>query len=408
MIFFILINLCYKLYNINYMTKNNYISVTELNILIKDELKKSLSQKIFIKGELSGYKKYGTTIYANLKDDTSCINIIKFKTTTEDNFKTGDLVLINGTIDYYIKNGNINFICNKIELSGIGNIQQQLENLKNKYKELGYFDNKKTFPKSIKSIGIITAKDGAALQDILFVLNSHKFTGNIFIKNSPVQGTDCPNGICSGIKFFNEFKNNNNKVDIIMITRGGGSTEDLMGFSDTRVIEEIHKSKIFTMSAVGHEIDNMLSDYVADIRAPTPSIGSEIICKNCINRDEIIKNYKEKLNYAKNIIQNKINFINRDFFSIKKKMYMSVYINNNDTINKLDDIFKNLIKNKFLTIKNNIILIKSNIDILKNNDYNALLLKNNKHIKSIDDIKNDIYTIKIGGKIKKIEIKLID
>ena len=398
-------------------SNNSSISVTELNILIKDELKKNIPTKLCIKGELSGYKKYGTTIYSSLKDDTSSINIIKFKA-NQDNFNNGDLVLINGNVDYYIKNGNINFLCNKMESAGEGNIQKKLNDLKNKYENLGYFDNKKTFPKQIKSIGIITAKDGAALQDILFVLNSHKFTGNIYIKNSPVQGIDCPRGICDGIKYFNQFnindKNNqnkqNNKVDLIMITRGGGGIDDLIGFSHPDVIEEIHKSTIFTMSAVGHEIDNMLSDFVADIRAPTPSIGAEIICKNCINKNQLIENYKEKLHFSKNIIINKIDIIKKNFFSIKKKMYTSLYDKNNDKIDRLDKILNDLVNNRFRNIRNDIDKLKSNIDLLKNNEYNAMIIKNNKIIKSIDDINSEenseenIYEIKINGKIKKVKI----
>jgi len=378
------------------------ITVSDLNNLIKDKLKNSFTQKICVKGEISGYKKYNNTIYANLKDDNANISIIKFRA-DHDNFKSGDLVLINGNLDYYIKNGNVNLICSKIESTGEGNIQKKLNDLKTKYENLGYFDNKKIFPTEIKSIGIITAKDGAALQDILFVLNSNKFTGNIYIKNSPVQGIDCPRGICDGIKFFNKFDN----IDLIMITRGGGGIDDLIGFSDPNVIEEIHKSKIFTMSAVGHEIDNMLSDYVADIRAPTPSIGAEIICKHCINKDEIIKNYREKLNYSKQIIFNRLNIIKKNFFVIKKKMYMSLYDNNNIKIDKFNNIYINLIRTKFNIIKNNIDKIKSNIEIMKHNEYNALLIKNNILIKDINDIDNGIYDIKINGKIKKISIKLI-
>jgi len=382
---------------------DNYITVSELNILIKDEIKKIFNDKINIKGELSGYKKYGTTIYATLKDDIGSISIIKFKCSLTDNFKSGDLVLINGNIDYYIKNGNINLICNKITNFGIGNIQQHLENLKEKYNNLGYFNNKKTFPLNIKSIGIITAKDGAALQDILFVLKSHKFDGNIYIKNSPVQGIDCPRGICSGIKYFNNNDDDIN-VDIIMITRGGGSIDDLIGFSDPSIIEEIYKSKIFTMSAVGHEVDNMLSDFVSDIRAPTPSIGAEIICKNYLNRDTIIKNFREKTVISKNIITNKLNHIKKYFINTKKLMYNKLYDNNNDKINNINDIFINIIKNKFNLIKSNIDKIKSNIEILKHNEYNAILLKNNILIDNIDDIIDGEYNIKINGKIKKVKI----
>jgi exodeoxyribonuclease VII large subunit len=386
----------------------DYLSVSELNILLKDEIKKTFYNKISIKGELSGYKKYNNTIYANLKDDISSINIIKFKCTTQDNFKSGDLVIITGNIDYYVKNGLINFICTYIKHCGIGDIQLQLENLKQKYKDLKYFDNKRSFPKNIKAIGIITAKNGAALQDILFVLNSNKFNGNIYIKNSPVQGIECPKGICSSIRYFNEFRDKqNNFVDLIMITRGGGSIDDLMGFSDPSVIEEIYKSKIFTMSAVGHEIDNMLSDYVADIRAPTPSIGAEIICKNCININEIIKNKRDKIGYIQQNITNRLNIIKKNFCTIKKKMYIDIYEKNISRLDNLDKIFLNIIKDKFNLVKNNINTIKSNIDLIKHNEYNSILIRNNEVIKDIDEIHDGVYNIKINGKIKKIKISQI-
>jgi len=425
---------------------SNILTVSELNVLLKDELKKIFNQKISVKGEISGYKKYNNTIYANLKDDISSISIIKFRC-ENDIVANGDMVEINGNIDYYIKNGNINFVCNKIINTGIGNIQKQLENLKKKYQNLGYFDNKKTLPKNIKSIGIITAKDGAALQDILFVLNSNKFDGEIYIMNSPVQGIDCPNGICKAIKYFNESENNidllmitrggggiddlmgfshpngickaikyfnesENNIDLLMITRGGGGIDDLMGFSHPNVIEEIFKSKIFTMSAVGHEVDNMLSDFVADIRAPTPSIGAEIICKNSINKNDYIIKYKEKcmekLTYSKQLIENKLNLLKRNFCSIKKKMYLNHYEANKNKIEMLDNMYINLINKKFSLIKNNTEIIKSNISILKHNEYNVILLKNNISITDIDDISNGIYDVKINGKTKKIKISLLN
>jgi exodeoxyribonuclease VII large subunit len=385
--------------------KDNLITVSELNIQLKDHIKKVYSTKISVIGEISGYKKYGTTIYANLKDDNAAINIIKFKA-NDDNFNNGDLVCATGNIDYYVKNGNINFVCTKLENVGIGDIKKDLDNLKQKYEKMGYFNNKKSFPKNINSIGIITAKDGAALQDILFVLNSNKFNGNIYIKNSPVQGTECPKGICAGIDFFNKFKHNNKEIDLIMITRGGGGIDDLIGFSHASVIEAIYNSNIFVMSAVGHEVDNMLSDFVADIRAPTPSIGAEMICKNVINNESIINNYKNNTNIINNNIRNKINYTKSNFYSIKKKMYMIIYEKNNKLIDNLDNKFNEIIINKFKNLKHDIDKIKSNIDIVKHNEYNALLINsiNKKQIKSINELINGKYKIKINGEIKEITI----
>jgi len=380
------------------------ISITELNAYIKDNVKKTSLKNLKIKGEISGLKKYNNTIYASLKDDISSINIIKFR--SNDDIKNGDMVIISGYIEFYTKNGTIQIICNNIEHTGEGNILKKLEDLKTTFKNKGYFDNKKKFPENIKSIGIVTASNGAALQDILYVFNNNKFDGKIYVKNSPVQGVDCPKGICNGIKYFNKFKDDNKTVDLIMITRGGGGIDDLMGFSDPNVIEEIHNSNIFIISAVGHEVDNMISDYAADLRAPTPSIGAEIISKSMPNKILIINSYRDKLDIYLKLIQNKYDNIKKNFNLQKKKMYIKIYELNIKRINNIEEYLKNIINTKVNKLNNNLNTIKSNIDILKNNEYNAVIMYNNKVIDDVDKIKNGIYIIKINGKNKKIEIKL--
>jgi exodeoxyribonuclease VII large subunit len=382
------------------MIDTEHITVTELNNLLKETLKKNSPKNISVKGELSGYKKYNNTIYATLKDDSSSINLIKFRVT--EDFQNGNMIIANGSIEFYSKNGNINLMCSKMELAGEGLILKKLNDTKMKYQNMGYFDNKKEFPKQIKSIGIVTAYSGAALQDILFVLNSNKFDGKIFVKNSPVQGVDCPKGICSGIKYFNSSK----EVDLIMITRGGGSIDDLMGFSDSSVIEEIFKSEIFVMSAVGHEVDNMLSDFVADIRAPTPSIGAEMISKAVPNKMLKLESYKDKVLMYDNIIKNRYDTIKKNLFSVKKKTLLKIYDNNNNKISKLDSILDKIIYDRFFKFKADLNNIKSNIDLIKTTQYNAVLIKNNKPVKSIEDIDDGIYYVKIAGKMKKIELKI--
>lgn len=387
---------------------NDILTITELNILLKDSIKKL--PKVKVKGELGGFRgKYNNTIYANLKDNISSINIIRFKAT--EDIKNGDKLVVSGVIDFYSKTGDIKLICNSIEVEGEGNIFKKLELIKNKYEEKGYFNNKKSFPK-IKNIGIITSKDGAALQDILFVFNNNKFENNIFIKNSLVQGNDCVKGLCNGIKFFNTFLTKENlNVDLIMITRGGGNIDDLMGFSDPNVLEEIHNSNIFVMSAVGHEIDWMLSDYVADIRAPTPSIGAEMICKSCQNYKQKIEIFTYKDETYQQIIKTKFDMIRKNINIYRKMMYINKYQFNKKNINLIHDKITNLLKNKFNFIKNVINTLKSNIYIIKNHNFNSdcncVIKSKNKIIKNIDEIQNGTYTIEINKIKKKIEIKIL-
>ncbi len=379
------------------------LTITELNNLLKDSVKK-IAPRVRVKGELSGIRNYDGTLYATLKDDNSLIEIIKFKMSDDmKDARNGDVITAAGNVEFYPKNGKIKLICYKIELGGEGKILRKLDILKNQFEKRGYFDNKKSFP-NIRSIGIVTAKDGAALQDILYVLKNNNFYGKIYVINSPVQGIDCPKGICNGIKFFNSANN----VDIIMITRGGGSIDDLIGFSDPSVIEEMHNSNIFTMSAVGHEVDNMLSDFVADVRAPTPSIGAEMICKSCPNINVILEIYKHKVKHYNKIINDRFDTIRNNVNIVRKRMYTDKYDQNSNKLNQMNNKLSQTIIDKFNNIDNSIKFIRSSIDLVKNlKTYNCNILLKNRVITSIDDLMNGIYTININGNIKKIEIKII-
>lgn len=257
-------------------------SVSDVNNLIKTTLNKKISGTLNVRGEISGLKIAGGNVYANIKDDSASLSIIMWRASDKINIVNGDLVTATGRLEYYVKSGYVNFLASKIESEGIGDLAKEYENRKLKYSQMGYFDNNKKHqpPDKINDIGIVTSADGAALQDVLYVLNKNKFSGNVYIKNCVVQGALCPKSVANGINFFQTFETpNKTQVDVVLITRGGGSFEDLMGFSDPSVLEAIHKSSIYTVSAVGHEIDSMLSDFVADLREPTPSVAAEHLSK---------------------------------------------------------------------------------------------------------------------------------
>lgn len=291
---------------------NKCYSVTELNNTIKDSLDDNFSN-IEVEGEIGNLKQSSGNTYMSLKDSESTIPAIIWRSLYQNmkvRVKEGDKVKISGKLEVYIKHGKYQIIVRKIEVDGTGKLYDEYTQRKEKYEKKNYFDKtrKKYLPENIKAIGIVTSTEGAAIKDVLSVLEKDGYGGKVFIKNCVVQGDNCPSSVKKAIKYFNNFvydEEKQRKVDVILITRGGGSFEDLFGFSDKKVIEAIHKSEICTISAVGHEIDNMLSDYVADIRTATPSVGATLIA--CHYKQHWMKKIKvDKLNNVRDSIFRKI------------------------------------------------------------------------------------------------------
>jgi len=283
-------------------------TVSELSNEIKNTLLKNIPDKLTVEGEISNLKISNGNLFFTLKDEESAISVVSWS--YEKYFNTelanGDKVEVGGKLSCYVKNGSYSLQIYKLSKQGVGELFASYEKSKKKFQDKGYFNNKREFPKNIKNIGIVTSPEGAALQDILYVLNKNKFYGKVYIKRCMVQGNMCANSVAESIEYFNNLKldkKTKSKVDLILVTRGGGSFEDLMGFSDSKVVKAIYESDIFVMSAVGHEVDFMLSDFAADIRAPTPSIGAEIISKN---QKLVLDKFNELADYFSVTLKNKI------------------------------------------------------------------------------------------------------
>jgi exodeoxyribonuclease VII large subunit len=257
-------------------------SIYELNNLVKNVLTKNLSETLLIKGEISSIKAYGQNIYITLKDiDVNKSSIIscciwdsnKMETA---NLKIGTSVIATGKINTFIKNGNYQFNISTIKLNGVGSNYDLLELNKDRYSKLGYFDDirKKKLLK-VNRICIITAIAGAALQDIMHVFQTNNFIGEISVKNVSVQGNSCPFSVVAALQETDKLN-----FDVILITRGGGSKEDLYQFNDSSIVEQIYKMKTFVLTAIGHEIDISLIDYVADMKVSTPTRAAELLCQH--------------------------------------------------------------------------------------------------------------------------------
>ena len=232
-------------------------------------------------GEVSGFKMSTSGhVYFNLKDESASISAVIWKfRLSKIGFlpKDGQKVIVSGTLKIYKVNGTYSVDCESIVDAGEGNISLMLEKRKKKYQELGYFDPsiKKEIPKHPKKIGIITSPTGAVIHDFLRVTERRNNTIDILILPAPVQGMGTAEIISARIEQANKYK----LVDVLVIARGGGSVEDLLPFSEECLIEAIYRSEIPIISAIGHESDWTLADYVSDLRAGTPSIAAELVCE---------------------------------------------------------------------------------------------------------------------------------
>lgn len=246
------------------------IKVTTLNQFIKKYLSSnSILNNLRVEGEISNLRtsKTGYT-YFTLCDDSSCINCVCFYT---DNIsKNGDKIVAEGELSVYETRGSYQITVRSIERIGMGKILQDLELLKQKLKSQGMFEKNKALPLYPEHIGIITSKTGAAIKDILKTFESVKGNIEVTIYNALVQGNKSKQNIIDGIKYFNEAG-----CDVILISRGGGSFEDLNIFNDVDIAEEVFKSKVPIVTGIGHETDRTLIDYVADQYCHTPTAAAE-------------------------------------------------------------------------------------------------------------------------------------
>lgn len=255
-------------------------SVTEVNLYIRQMLEKdSLLSHIYIKGEISNFKIHTSGhAYFSLKDKQSIIKCVMFRRNlSRIKFlpEEGMQVIVRGYISIYEKDGQYQLYAESIIADGAGELYKAYEQLKKRLEMEGLFapENKKPLPLLPRSVGIVTSPTGAVIRDIISVGKRRNSNINIYLYPSLVQGEKAAEEIAEGISFFNKF----NKVDVIIVGRGGGSIEELWCFNEEIVARAIFNSKIPVVSAVGHETDFTIADFVADVRAATPSAAAEMV-----------------------------------------------------------------------------------------------------------------------------------
>ena len=269
------------------------LTVSELTSLVKATLEGSF-YNLTVEGEISGFRPASTGHwYFSLKDSGAVISAAMWRSNIRKvGFipKDGQRVIVKGNLSVYDQRGTYQIICSSIEPFGEGDILAMLEQRKRHYAQLGYFDEslKKPIPKHPSRVAVITSPTGAALQDILQITGRRSPSMDIIILPAVVQGSEAAQSVAARILEVNEFL----LADVIIVGRGGGSIEDLLPFSEPAVIEAIHQSDIPVISAVGHEIDWALSDYVADLRAPTPSAAAELVCQSAVDQMAEVERYR--------------------------------------------------------------------------------------------------------------------
>ncbi len=393
------------------MNEKTY-TVSEINSLINRKLKMDPNFKnILVKGEISNFKTnaFSGHSYFTLKDENSQIDAVMFKG-MKDRFlefepEDGMKVIIKGKIEVYVKNGKYQLYATKITEDGIGNLHIAFEQLKKKLKQEGLFEDshKKEIPKYPRHIGVVTASTGAAIKDIITTIKRRYPICKILIFPTLVQGNQ------AALKIVKQIKDAQNyDIDTLIIGRGGGSIEDLWPFNEEIVAREIYDCKIPVISAVGHEVDFTISDFVADKRAPTPTAAAELAVPKLSEVKFRLDTLKSKLtkNINDNIGEKRLilnNISKKQVLKNPEEIYEIKGMHLDNLINKLNYASKNTIsqnRNKLFKLENSIVL-KNPKEITKHKK--EAFLRNFEKL----EILNPLLTLKRGYSITKSNDKIV-
>ena len=400
------------------MFEERTYTVSEFNRKVKDYLEENSDlREFFLEGELSGVTYYKSGhLYFNLKDRDAQIKCVafkyKFKRIAED-LKDGDSVKLFGVVGFYENRGDFQILVRHIEKKNqLGELFIRLEQLKKELGEAGYFDlkHKKPLPKYPKNIGVVTAYTGAAIQDIIKTIKKRDNTINIYAYPAKVQGVGAEAEIIKGIKTLNKIE----EIDLIIAGRGGGSIEDLWAFNDKDVALAFFNSKKPIISAVGHEIDNLLSDLTADARAATPTQAVEL---SVPERVKVLETLDDRKRYLNSVIRNQIEILKKELekrensYSIKN--FSRELENKNQELVEREERLKRAIQYQLNEIKNSLdrrvhkVITLNPLETLKRGY--SVVTKDNEIIKSVKNIKiEDEIAIKVTDGIIKGRVKEIN
>ena len=389
------------------------ISVTELNSYIKNKIADDeYLNNVLIKGEISNFKNHYTGhMYFTLKDENSLIKCVMFKTYAQKlNFmpKDGMKVFVLGGVSVFERDGVYQIYVKAMQEDGVGILYKKYEELKQRLEQEGYFaeEHKKTIPQMPKIIGVLTSQTGSVIRDIINVSTRRNPNVNIRLYPVPVQGEGAAEKIADGIKFMNKKQ----LADVLILARGGGSLEDLWPFNEEIVAHAIYNSEIPVISAVGHETDFSISDFVADLRAPTPSAAAELAVPDVYEVKQKINSYQNRLRLS---LVKKVEIMKLRYEKcMSSRVFKEPLRNINDNYLKVDTYIKkleNIIKTKQKEEKTKYVELVAKLDTLSplktlTRGY-SLVEKNNNIIKSAKDVNTgDKIDLKFSDGTKQAEI----
>ena len=382
------------------------ISVTELNSYIKNKIADDeYLNNVLVKGEISNFKNHYTGhMYFTLKDENSLIKCIMFKSYAQKlDFmpKDGMKVFALGGVSVFERDGVYQIYVKAMQEDGVGVLYNKYEELKHRLEEEGYFDvaHKQKIPKMPKTIGVLTSQTGSVIRDIINVSTRRNPNVHIRLLPVPVQGEGAAEKIADGIRIMNE----NKLADVLILARGGGSLEDLWPFNEEIVAHAVYNSKIPVISAVGHETDFSISDFVADLRAPTPSAAAELAVPDIYEVKQKINTYQNRLRLS---LVKKVEIMKLRYEKcMSSRVFKEPLRNINDNYLKIDTYIKRLescIQAKQKEEKTKYVELVSKLDALSplktlTRGY-SLVEKDGEIIKSVNDVKSE----------DKIDIRFVD
>ena len=390
------------------------ITVSDLNKYIKNKIADDeYLNNVLIKGEISNFKNHYTGhMYFTLKDKDSLIKCICFKSYAQKlTFmpKDGMKVMVLGTVSVFERDGIYQIYVKAMEEDGLGDLYTKYQELKEKLERQGLFseEHKMKIPIMPKVIGVLTSKTGSVIKDIINV--STRRNPNVYIRllPVPVQGEGAAEKIAEGIEYMNK----NKLADVLILARGGGSLEDLWPFNEEIVANSIYNSEIPIISAVGHETDFTIADFVADLRAPTPSAAAELAVSDIYEVQRKIDTYQDRL---RNSLIKKVELMKMRYEKVMASVVFKEPLRNvNDNYQKIDTIIKNLdtlIKTKQEKEKTKYIELVSKLDALSplKTLYRGYSIteKNGKVVKSVEELeKGDKVLVKLSDGEKRATIE---